>query len=148
MSPARVALLAQLASTLPLVGLIWLVQIVSYPLFARVAPSDFPSYHAAHARLITVVVGPLMVVELGASLAGMVYLDRGVTRELAWVGFGLALSTWLVTMFVSVPRHETLSAGFDRRAHELLVATNWLRTIAWTLRGAILLSTVARWGER
>ena len=53
MSATRLALLLQLGTTLPLVGLIWLVQVVSYPLFARVGAAEFPAYHAAHARLIS-----------------------------------------------------------------------------------------------
>lgn len=47
MAPARLLLLTQLASTLPLVGLIWLIQVVSYPLFAKVGAAEFPAYHAA-----------------------------------------------------------------------------------------------------
>lgn len=40
----------------------------------------------------------------------------------------LAVATWVVTMFVSVRQHDILARGFDARAHNLLVATNWLRT--------------------
>jgi hypothetical protein len=36
MSPGRLALLLQLGTTLPMVGVIWLVQWVAYPLFAHV----------------------------------------------------------------------------------------------------------------
>jgi hypothetical protein len=63
---------------------------------------------------------------------------------LAWLGASLAAVVWLLTMLVSVPKHAFLAQGFDGRAHELLVATNWLRTVAWTVRGAILLWVVAR----
>jgi len=61
---AALLLQLQLGTTLPLVGLIWFVQIVAYPLFARVGADAFPAYHEAHARLITFVVAPLMVLEL------------------------------------------------------------------------------------
>ena len=144
MSPARFALLAQLASTLPLVGLIWLVQVVSYPLFARVGAAEFAAYHATHARLITFVVAPLMLVELAGSIALVAFADPLIPRELAWVGLALALSVWGFTMLVSVPQHEVLARGFDARAHAMLVATNGLRTAAWTLRGALLIWVVLR----
>lgn len=140
----RIALVLQLGTTLPLVGLIWLVQIVAYPLFARVGAGDFPAYHAAHSRLITFVVAPLMLGELAGALAGAFFEDPALPRAWAWFGAALAVAVWLLTMFVSVPKHNVLAHGFEGRAHGLLVATNWLRTLAWTLRGAILLWAVAR----
>jgi hypothetical protein len=134
---SRVTLLLNLATTLPLVGLIWLVQVVAYPLFAKVGPSEFGAYHEAHSRLITFVVGPLMVGELLASLA--LWADATAPRWLAASAGALAVSTWVFTMFVSVPKHAALSTGFDAAMHAALVSTNWLRTVAWTARGALLL---------
>ena len=139
----RIALLAQLATTLPLVGLIWFVQIVAYPLFARVAAGEFQAYHQAHSRLITYVVGPLMLGELVSALVWLVRPVDGVPRQIAWIGAALAIATWGLTMFVAVPKHNVLAGGFAPRTHELLVATNWLRTAVWTARGAILLWVVA-----
>lgn len=144
MSLGRLALLAQLASTLPLVGLIWLVQIVSYPLFARVGSAEFVAYHAAHTRLITFVVGPLMVVELAGAIALVRLGDPIVPRGVAWLAAFLAVATWGLTMSVSVPQHDVLARGFDARAHALLVTTNWLRTAAWSARGMLLLWLVGR----
>jgi hypothetical protein len=143
MPASKAALLLQLATTLPLVGLIWFVQVVAYPLFARVAASDFPAYHEAHARLITYVVAPLMLGELLGAIALLIWPLDGVPRQVAWVGAALAVTVWVVTMFGSVPQHNVLARDFDGRAHELLVATNWLRTAAWTARGATLLWVVA-----
>jgi hypothetical protein len=140
----RAALLLQLGTTLPLVGLIWFVQIVAYPLFARVGADAFPAYHEAHARLITFVVAPLMVLELAGALAGATMPDPAMPRGAAWLGAALAVTVWLVTFFVSVPQHGALSRGFDVRSHDVLVATNWLRTAAWTFRGGLLLWAVAR----
>lgn len=141
---ARQALLLQLGTTLPLVGLIWFVQLVAYPLFAIVGAAEFADYHAAHSRWITWVVGPLMLGELAgvvASLALATLQPSGASasRELAWLGGALLAGIWVVTFFASVPQHATLSRGFDSHAHELLVTTNWLRTLGWTARGALVL---------
>ena len=144
MSPSRLALMAQLASTLPLVGLIWTVQIVAYPLFARVGAAEFVAYHATHSRQITFVVAPLMLVELAGAVALVILADPTVPRGVAWLGALLAVSAWGVTMLVSVPQHEVLARGFDARAHGLLVTTNWLRTAIWSLRGGLVLWLVAR----
>ncbi len=140
---ATIALVGQLATTLPLVGLIWLVQVVAYPLFARVAPSDFPAYQQAHARLITYVVAPLMMGELAFAALWIRETHASSLAPSAWVGGALAVATWVVTMLVSVPQHTTLARGFDARAHTILVATNWIRTALWTARGALLLWVVA-----
>ena len=136
---ARGALLLQLGTTLPLVGLIWFVQIVAYPLFARVGAAEFATYHAAHSRLITWVVAPLMLGELLGALASVFSRERPLSREIAVLGAVLAIATWLLTLLVSVPQHAVLAGGFDGRAHAMLVGTNWLRTAAWTTRGALLL---------
>lgn len=140
----RLALLGQLATTLPLVGLIWMVQVVAYPLFARAGTEAFPAYHAAHSSLITLVVGPLMVGELIAAGAFLVARPEGVPAWTAWAGAALVLLVWLTTAFVSVPQHGVLARGFDAHAHAVLVATNWIRTAAWTGRGALLLAIVSR----
>jgi hypothetical protein len=42
------------------------------------------------------------------------------------------------TAFVSVPLHEQLTERFDPEAHGRLVATNWIRTAAWTTRALVV----------
>ena len=61
-------LIAQLASTLPLVGLIWTIQWVHYPLFSKVGNETFVEYQARHMSRIGSVVGPLMLVEVLSAL--------------------------------------------------------------------------------
>ena len=139
----RAILLLQLATTLPLVGLIWFVQVVAYPLFARVAAADFPAYHEAHSRLITYVVAPLMLGELLGAIAWLFWPLDGVPQAVAWVGAALAVGAWIVTVFVSIPQHNLLARGFDARALDVLLVTNWSRTAAWTVRGAMLLWVLA-----
>ncbi|MDP3276727.1 MAG: hypothetical protein Q8Q09_16125 [Deltaproteobacteria bacterium] len=144
MNLTRIALLTQLATTLPLVGLIWLIQAVSYPQFARVGAGEFVAYHQAHTRLITWVVGPLMLGELVGALSWLLAPHAEVPRALAWGGLGMVLCVWLVTGAISVPQHEALASGFRAESHAVLVSSNWLRTGLWTLRGALLLWVVSQ----
>ena len=44
----------------------------------------------------------------------------------------------------AVPQYTFLASGFQARAHAVRVSTHWLRTAAWTARGALLLWLVAR----
>jgi hypothetical protein len=59
----KYVLLAHLAATLFMVGVIWFVQVVHYPLFSRAGSEKFAIYSEAHSRLTTYVVGPPMLVE-------------------------------------------------------------------------------------
>ncbi len=132
-------LLAHTAATLLMLGVIWTVQLVHYPLFTHVGLDAFPHYHARHVGAITWVVGPAMLVELGT---GFLLLLQGPERipSGAWL-LGLALLgvAWGTTACASVPMHNKLAAGFDAHAHTLLVSTNWARTLAWSLRAALVL---------
>jgi hypothetical protein len=133
-------LIAHAASTLMMTGLIWFVQVVHYPLFARVGGAEFTVYAALHQRLTTVIVGPLMLTE--ALTAGWLALrpPEGVGPALPIAGLGLVALLWLSTAFLQVPCHRRLSLGFDARAGRRLVRTNWLRTAAWTARSAIAMA--------
>ncbi len=51
---------------------------------------------------------------------------------------------WASTALLQVPRHTALGSGFDRAALSGLVLTNWLRTAAWSVRGALVLWMTAR----
>jgi hypothetical protein len=50
---------------------------------------------------------------------------------------------WLSTALLQVPAHGRLSAGFDAETGGFLVATNWIRTIAWSLRSAVVVWMLA-----
>jgi hypothetical protein len=136
-------LLANLSVCLVLVGLIWTIQIVHYPLFARVGPDTWSAYHAAHNARITLLVGPLMVAELLLAL-GLVAVAPSGQRGAALVAAALVGVVWLCTMLVSVPIHGRIAAEPDAEGIAALVRTNWIRTIAWTLRGGLLVAWMSR----
>lgn len=136
--------LANVAATLFMTGLIWFVQVVHYPLFAQVNLIDFSLYQAAHSRLTTWVVMPPMLIELGT--AGLMLFFRPATIPAwpVWLGLGLVLLIWVSTFFLQVPQHNTLTLGFNAEVHRFLVASNWLRTLAWSARSLLVLWLVAR----
>jgi uncharacterized membrane protein len=143
MSSPTVAFVASLASSWFMAGLIWIVQVVHYPLFGRVGREGFAAYESAHARLITPIVGPAMLVELVSSLALLAARPRGMPAWAAWAGVALVGIAWASTAFVQVPLHGTLARGFDEDAHARLVATNWVRTIAWSGHAALMAWSLA-----
>jgi hypothetical protein len=138
-------LLLHTASTLIMVGLIWFVQVVHYPLFESVGREGFALYAQSHARLTSMVVIPPMLVEAGTTglmLAGLRPASVGMGS--LWLGAALLVVIWSSTLFLQMPRHTLLSAGFDGHAHAALVATNWIRTCAWSLRGTLTLWLLAQ----
>ena len=70
-SLVKYVLLVNLAATLFMVGIIWFVQVVHYPLFARVGSRGFILYSKAHSRLTTYVVGLPMLV--GRGITGFLF---------------------------------------------------------------------------
>jgi len=127
-----------------MVGIIWFVQVVHYPLFSRVGAGGYPAYQSAHSRLTTYVVVPPMLVELGTGIWLALRPPPFFPPALAWTGLALIAAVWLSTFFLQVPMHSRLERGFDAAAHRRLVASNWIRTAAWTARGGIVLVVLAR----
>ncbi len=127
------------AATWALVGLIWTVQLVLYPLFAHVCAETFRTYHARHTRNITLIVAPLMATEL---LTAVLLFIRGAREPWLLASFVPLLFNWFLTWRVQIPLHDRLAAGFDPETQRRLVATNWWRTLAWTFRGGCLLVVI------
>ncbi len=137
-----ILLLVHGATAWAMLGLIWWVQLVHYPLFSRVAPDHFQMYQAEHMRRAGWVVAPLMSLE-AASGGGLAV--RGFLQREPLFGFAAALLVlaWAATFAIQVPAHRKLLRGLDLRVLRRLVQSNWIRTIAWTVRGLILLWLVA-----
>lgn len=136
---APLLLLLHSAATLAMAGLIWFVQIVHYPLFASVSRSHFADYERLNLQRTTRVVAPLMLIEaLTATLIVLGDLTPS-DRITAWIGLALVLLIWLSTVLVQVPLHRRLAEGYDAGAIAYLVRSNWVRTVAWTLRGIVAL---------
>ena len=123
----------QISSTLFLVGLIWFVQLVHYPLFALVG--DSPTFYSEHQRRTSWIVLPIMTLELG-SAAALFFLRQSPSDQ---VGLILLIAIWLSTILLQMPCHRSLTTGYSITTIKRLVRTNWLRTIFWSLRATILL---------
>lgn len=139
----KLLILAHIAATLILVGLIWMVQIVHYPLFNRVGADTFRDYQIAHAAKITALVMPLMLIE--ALTALLLALDPPTTVPplLLWIGLALVVLIWASTLFIQSPYHTQLSTDFNPAIHQALVCTNWIRTIAWSVHGGIIVWVIS-----
>lgn len=127
-----------LVATLYMTGVIWFVQLVHYPLFAKVPDEAYVEYERVHMARTTWAVGPPMLVELATALAMIIWPPVGTPVWLPWTGAVIVLCLFASTAFYYGPQHEKLASGFDASVHRALVGWNWLRTIGWSVRGAML----------
>lgn len=141
---ARLLLTVHAAATLYLTGLVWFVQVVHYPLFSKVGLDSFARYESEHLRLTGYVVALPMLVELITGGSLLVVRPRRAPVGLLSFGVILLVVIWISTFFVQVPAHDMLAGGFDVDGWKLLIASNWVRTVAWTARSAIVLYLLAR----
>jgi len=135
--PLPILLLLNFALAAYLTGVIWTVQLVHYPSFADIAHERFEKFHKRHSTLIGwVVMGP-MLLELAAA-GWLAWVGREALGMMVNWAFLLVLFVWAATFFIVVPFHNRLAKGYDYVAIDGLVRTNWLRTLAWTLRTGML----------
>lgn len=137
MDVAEVALVANLVATAVMVGIIWFVQRVHYPLLALVSTDRASAVALEHQRRTGQVVGLPMAVEGVSTLVLLVERPEAVSIMWPWAGAVLLAVALGCTIVLSVPRHAKMAATPDDEVGRSLVRTNWPRTVAWTLRGAI-----------
>ena len=133
--PMRDVLLVHAISTTYMMGLIWFVQLVHYPLFAQVGREAHLVYHRQHVQKTTWAVGPPMIMEAMASY--LLFSTTSFGYNLPSFGLMFLLIIWLSTALLQVPCHNQLVLGFEASVHRRLVWSNWLRTLAWSLRAMI-----------
>lgn len=128
-------LLLHLVATAVLSGVGWIVQVVVYPAFALVGPSEWPAYHRQHLRRIGWVVGPPGLVQ-GVSTAALLLASPWEFAALAV----LAAAGVALTLLAAVPAHDGLDA--DRDLSRLLRA-NLLRSLVWTVATVVAAAQLA-----
>lgn len=130
-----ILLLTHFATCLFMTGLIWLIQVVHYPSFKFADQIQFAHSHAFHTRMITFIVGPIMLFEI---TTGLLLLFKTIFFFEYLLNFTLLILTWLATAIWSVPLHNRLAENFDLMVIQRLVQTNWLRTFLWSTRSGLL----------
>ena len=127
-----------LITTWFMVGLIWTIHTVHYPLFAMVGDETYVEFQAAHVDRI----GKLLLVPWAAEGATALLLliwawrqrDQALLPPLVIGGIAMGV-VLIVSGFFSAPAHADLANGFVPEVHERLMTADLVRTLAWTLRG-------------
>ena len=140
----EIALLANTTATLIMVGLIWFVQRVHYPLLAKFNVGQQREVGNEHQRRTSQVVALPMLIEGVSTLVLLVDRPEQVTLVLPWLGAFLLAISLGSTIFLSVPLHQKMVDQPSAEIGVKLVATNWPRTMSWTIRGVVCLVMCAQ----
>lgn len=121
-----------------MVGMIWTIHLVHYPLFAEVGQESYVRFQAEHVERI----GPLLFVpwltEGLTVLALLWFVTARRRRDIAapvLVGAVAMAVVLIISGFWSAPAHGDLADGFDAVVHDRLMTANLVRALAWTVRG-------------
>jgi hypothetical protein len=138
MSPTDLlVLLVQTGASWYMVGFIWTMQILHYPLFDRVGKDAFAAYETEHNRRFGLLVGPGILL-VAATTVLQFFTRLPSTPLIAVIAQAVLLGVIIVsTVLYQAPQHEKLSSGFNPVAYRTLVRSNWVRTASWSLLGLL-----------
>ena len=125
-----------------MLGVVWLVQLVSYPLFSYVNSKDFTKYHSVHMEKITPLVSIVMVLEVVVAF-GLLFYTPTISGFILAINLSLVGFIWISTAFLQIPYHRSLAFPTNRIFYtKKLINTNWVRTGLWTLKSLLGLGLV------
>jgi hypothetical protein len=125
--------LIHLLSCFAMTGIIWLVQVLIYPFFKIVGRTEFKHFHDFHMKKISLVVSPLMLLELITAI----WLIINHPEAIYLFNFISVVILWGTTFLINVPAHHKLNYESEE-SKENLMKFNWIRTIIWSLRSILL----------
>jgi len=135
--------ITHLAATWFMVGLIWTIHTVHYPLFAEVGADAYIGFQASHVERIGRLLLLPWLIEGASAAALLLAADRGVRRSAVIGAIAMAV-VLVISGFWSAPAHAELADGFDPAVHSRLMTADLVRTIAWTIRGVVAVDILRR----
>ena len=125
-------------------GQIWLVQIVVYPLFGLVGEAEYVRYHRFYTRRIRL---PVILPGFACFLlpiALIFYAPPSVPAALLWTNLAAGIVGLLVTVLLEIPRHGRLEkAGKNATTIAELIRYNWPRTLSISVQAVVAILMLA-----
>lgn len=133
----RTVVLGHTLFTLAMFGLMWTVQVVVYPQFRSVPPSDFAAYASDHNVRIVAALALLAPAEI--IFAAWLWLDTpaALGRGAVFAAGALLAIGWISTALYFGPLHGKFQDTYDLDRINQLISTNWLRTTIWSTRAGL-----------
>ena len=122
--------LIRILSDFGLVVLIWMVQLIIYPSFARYKNKDLLPWHRTYTKRLSAIVIPLMFTQIFA-VAYQLYKSQEMYTCASAV---LVVLVWILTFTQFVPLHNNISKDYKvAYSVQKLIQRNWMRTALWTV---------------
>jgi hypothetical protein len=137
METSKLFLLLWTALVFWVVGHIWIVQIVVYPLFAQVGAADYTRYHRFYLRRIRL---PVIIPGFASFLmpAALALYGPAVPAWMSVANIAAGGVGLMVTVLLEIPRHFRLESGGKNDALIAeLIRYNWLRTLSMSAQAVI-----------
>lgn len=129
--------LLQLVITWMMVGMIWFIQIVHYPLYKKIK-EGFVEYERSHIRKASMLIGPFMLVEAISAIILLKMVPEGVLAKFAASNLILLILIWFSTSLLQISQHQKLRVRFSKKILQGLIRSNWIRTLLWTTKGCVM----------
>lgn len=123
-------------AALYMLGVIWFVQIVHYPLFFHLPSEQEKRSFSFHQKRTAWVVIPGMVVEIGTAIWLLFHPFPNLFSVI--ILLVLSLAPLIMTFVFQAPCHRALLKENSEILIHKLVRTNWIRTWMWTLKAIYL----------
>ena len=130
-----ILIVSHIVSTSIMVGVIWVMQLLHYPTLLYVKNEAFRQFQNFHMRNISIIVVPIMLIELASGL--MIYLQGERSFEFL-VSFALLIILWIMTGLLFTKFHSRLRKSKDIRIINKMIFLNWYRTLFWSMRLIII----------
>jgi hypothetical protein len=124
-------------------GQIWLVQCVIYPLFAQVEEAQYIHYHRFYSRHIAL---PVIVPGFASFLLPLplAFCGPSVPAWMSAANITVGVVGLLTTVLLEIPRHARLEkGGKSHRTIAELIRFNWPRTLSISLQAVVTLFMLA-----
>lgn len=137
-----IALWIHAISTVSILTLIIMVQVLIYPQFRHVGQNELSSYSRFHIKRISWVVVPIMLSEL-LSLVG-VWMNTELRSLWLVVGTGVLGLIWGLTFTKIAPLHEKIASTANPKLIPTLVKLNLIRTLLWLIKSVAIVVVIYR----
>lgn len=109
-----------------------------------VGEEEFAAVHQATSqRIILFFVLPTLILTI-VTILMFWYRPAAIPRHLLWFAFSCQMVSWISSALIQIPIQAQLSKGKDEALLNKLIATDWIRIVAWVVYIAIAIQIIRR----